>query len=396
MSDVQKIPVYPNRLAYRSPVRLEGTRYMFRFRYKRRSDRWYFDIETMGRDPIVRGIKVVSHWPLLQKYADDRLPDGEIICYRKDGLDKDPSRDEFGRNAVLLYFPSALIPEEEPRFDFTVRPLDDPFYRVDITDTNSPVQEEEDLEVTTRVQNVGDIDGTQQNILLFDVDDQLQASESVTLEHGESNTFTMNWTTRLGNATTGTVRVTSDDDDDEIEVTIDPAGTGDVTGTITGSTIPENEAYAEVSAFDIQSAIDSQGQYLLEDVSEGSREVEAFGLEYHPDSEMVNVVSSDTVTQDFDLDPVTEWCVGIVTDAQTGEPIEDVFVEVIEDNFDELGQEYEPDETNFLGWYKLNTTNGIFRVEWSKDGYETREEVVGVNIDGQPGERFDIELEPES
>lgn len=61
----------------------------------------------------MRGIRVVTNWPLLRKYGDDRLPRGEIMCYRKDGLSRDPNRDELGRNALLLYFPDGMPEREE-------------------------------------------------------------------------------------------------------------------------------------------------------------------------------------------------------------------------------------------------------------------------------------------
>jgi len=71
----------------------------------------------MNGEPIVRGIRIVTGWPLLAPYGDNRLPgnknEGEIICYRTDGSKEDPGLQDFGKNAMLVYFPDG-IPSKVP------------------------------------------------------------------------------------------------------------------------------------------------------------------------------------------------------------------------------------------------------------------------------------------
>lgn len=60
-------------------VNLEGTDFLLRFHYNQREDAMYMDIATPDGDDIVNGIKCLSTWPLLHKWADSRLPPGELI-----------------------------------------------------------------------------------------------------------------------------------------------------------------------------------------------------------------------------------------------------------------------------------------------------------------------------
>ena len=66
---------------YDMVVNLEGTDYKLTFNYNQREDATYLSISTPDGDDIVNGIKVVSNWPLLHKWADPRLPPGELICF---------------------------------------------------------------------------------------------------------------------------------------------------------------------------------------------------------------------------------------------------------------------------------------------------------------------------
>ncbi|MDZ7731442.1 MAG: GLUG motif-containing protein [Natrialbaceae archaeon] len=76
---------------------------------------------------------------------------------------------------------------------------DDPFYVVEITDTNSPISENTALNVTTNVTNWGANDSTQ-TIELRDTGfgDDLQDTEDVGLDSGDSVEFTLQWDTAVG------------------------------------------------------------------------------------------------------------------------------------------------------------------------------------------------------
>ncbi|MFW5933013.1 MAG: InlB B-repeat-containing protein, partial [Candidatus Hadarchaeota archaeon] len=94
-----------------------------------------------------------------------------------------------------------------------------PFFEVNILETNSPVNEGENLDVTAEITNNGEVSDTQ-NIVLSDVDDgDLDTYEDLSLESGESQKVTLTWETGVGDAG-DTLEVASEDDEDNIDVSV--------------------------------------------------------------------------------------------------------------------------------------------------------------------------------
>jgi len=104
----------------------------------------------------------------------------------------------------------------------TVEP-DDAFFDVNITDTNSTVTEGDALEVTANVTNTRGQPDTQ-NVVLKDTGfgDVERDNLSLTLDAGESNSsVTLSWETEVGVNGTGNVTVSSENDSDTREITIE-------------------------------------------------------------------------------------------------------------------------------------------------------------------------------
>ncbi len=95
----------------------------------------------------------------------------------------------------------------------------EPFYGVNVTDTNAPVDEGEPLEVTATVTNWG-ADGDR-TVELRDFDGDEQDTKPVTLESGDSEERTLQWDTAVSDVGTGSVTVTSGDDTDSEVVTVE-------------------------------------------------------------------------------------------------------------------------------------------------------------------------------
>jgi hypothetical protein len=95
-------------------------------------------------------------------------------------------------------------------------------YKVDIESTNSPVAEGETLEVTATVENTRSVSETQTvNLTIEGVG--VVDSESVTLDGGTSESVTFTWQTASGDAGDYTATVSSEDDSDSTDVTVDSA-----------------------------------------------------------------------------------------------------------------------------------------------------------------------------
>ncbi len=158
----------------------------------------------------------------------------------------------------------------------------DEFYGVNVTDTNSPVQEGNTLEVTVDVTNLG-ADGDVQQIELVDTDfeDELRASEGVILDSGENQELTLEWQTEISNAGTGDVTVASENDSDIEEVTVE-AGVEAVTASIDGEADPTVDVGKAVEV--IISVTDSEDRPIedeevsIENIDKGGDEITIDGL----------------------------------------------------------------------------------------------------------------------
>jgi hypothetical protein len=117
--------------------------------------------------------------------------------------------------------------------------------------------------------------------------------------------------------------------------------TGEVTGTVTdatsGAPIPEAFVNLFVGATPEDptgllwlAEADANGVYLLEDVPPGSALLSVTATGYAPFEMFVTVLASDVIEIDVEMNPVSLGAVtGTVTDAVTGDPIPDAFINVL-------------------------------------------------------------------
>lgn len=81
---------------YTQTVALDGINYLLEFRFNSRENTWRMGISLPDGTVLANGIKIVSNFLLLQKYADDRLPQGEIIALSSGPDDSPPGLNDFG------------------------------------------------------------------------------------------------------------------------------------------------------------------------------------------------------------------------------------------------------------------------------------------------------------
>ncbi|PSP59743.1 hypothetical protein BRC73_05890, partial [Halobacteriales archaeon QH_7_66_37] len=124
---------------------------------------------------------------------------------------------------------------------------EEPFFDVNVTDTNSPVREGETLTVDVNVTNTGSETDTQTIDLNVDNDQDgsfdINADEEtdVELDPGESRSVTLTYTTQTGDAPEIDFEVLSDDDREERTVTVNAPAFFDVNVTDTNSPVTEGE-----------------------------------------------------------------------------------------------------------------------------------------------------------
>ncbi|MDZ7689486.1 MAG: PKD domain-containing protein [Halobacteriales archaeon] len=137
-------------------------------------------------------------------------------------------------------------------------PQQPPNFAVSIDATNSPVTEGDTLEVTANVTNTGDEPDTQE-VSLTDFDGVEQDSISVTLGSGEFNTITLNWSTSEGDNGTGDVTVSTENDTDTANVTVEPVAEPNTPPVANFTLTPGIPSTADTVEFDASSSDDPDG-----------------------------------------------------------------------------------------------------------------------------------------
>jgi hypothetical protein len=105
------IPTFSNPYYTQTTV-IDGTPYLLEFRFNFREQVWYLDISLADGTVLALGIKLVSNFRLLQKYADSRMPPGEIVAIAYGSNDSPAGLDELGLGlrVELTYLEVADMP----------------------------------------------------------------------------------------------------------------------------------------------------------------------------------------------------------------------------------------------------------------------------------------------
>lgn len=107
MADPIEIPVALDTPLYVERTTLDGREFQLRFDYNGREDRWYLDIITVDGQNLAMGIKLVANWPLLRRFTDPRLPQGNLMAIDFSPLQgQSPGFADMGRRVLLTYFPA--------------------------------------------------------------------------------------------------------------------------------------------------------------------------------------------------------------------------------------------------------------------------------------------------
>lgn len=96
---------------YTMTTTLDGSDYVFEFRYNQREECWYFSISLTDGTLLVAGVKVVCERKLLSRFADVRLPPGILVAYANTNDTSPPKLTELGqdRRVTLMYVTKAEV-----------------------------------------------------------------------------------------------------------------------------------------------------------------------------------------------------------------------------------------------------------------------------------------------
>lgn len=108
----QIIPCRTDSPRYSIRVELDGVRFELHFEWNDRAAAWFLDIYDADAVRLVSGVRIVVAWPMLEIYADSRLPAGLLFAVDTSKTDRDPLREDLGARVQLQYTPLADIPPE--------------------------------------------------------------------------------------------------------------------------------------------------------------------------------------------------------------------------------------------------------------------------------------------
>lgn len=103
------LPLRNDAALFSFDCQLDGTTYLFAFRWNERDAQWLFDLSDVDRVPIVSGVAVVVDFPLGARCADARMPPGMLVAVDTTGAHADPGETDLGARTVIVYTTAAEL-----------------------------------------------------------------------------------------------------------------------------------------------------------------------------------------------------------------------------------------------------------------------------------------------
>lgn len=170
-----------------------------------------------------------------------------------------------------------------------------PFFEVDITGTNSPVEQGDSLDVDVEVKNTGIETGTQDLEISFDGD--IEESESVTLSPSQRTSRTFTLDTSAVDPGTYTVAASTDNRSDERTVTVEEPKANITIIAVEGmSNETTTHSYQPTVTVTESAGVETDGLQVEFIIDEQDTNVTAFE-ELRP----LNEIKSESLTVDFDV-----------------------------------------------------------------------------------------------
>jgi hypothetical protein len=92
---------------YEFGVSLEGRAYRMRITLNEREGTWKLDVFDVDGNELAGGVQIVANYPLLNRFADERLPPGTLVLWDSTGKNREATPDTMGTEHFLLYEESA-------------------------------------------------------------------------------------------------------------------------------------------------------------------------------------------------------------------------------------------------------------------------------------------------
>ena len=162
---------------------------------------------------------------------------------------------------------------------------------------------------------------------------------------------------------------------------------GNLTDAITDDPLPFSSVILYNGAHSVSSTMSNETGFYELRAFEGNdlqlfTEVQGYSRGY----ETIDVNPGDQLWYDFELYPVDAWLTGYVTDMISGDPLEDAYISVSSDNYDEWAN------TDAAGYYNMSLVSGTYDVRIGANDYMENSSTVEVLPDAET--THDVELLP--
>jgi len=98
-----RIPIRSDIYWYIENVELNGSVFRLEIAWNTRGQRWYLSILTSDGEMIVAGIPLVVDTPLINRFADRRLPYGLLMMVDTTGQGREPEQEDLGDRVRLIF-----------------------------------------------------------------------------------------------------------------------------------------------------------------------------------------------------------------------------------------------------------------------------------------------------
>lgn len=88
---------------YEERVIVEGTQYLFRFRWNTAAQSWYLDLSDADGVLILAGRRCLADVRLLEQFGHLAVPPGVLLAFDTTTKQVDPQLNDFGTRVLLLY-----------------------------------------------------------------------------------------------------------------------------------------------------------------------------------------------------------------------------------------------------------------------------------------------------
>ena len=102
MATITEIPLRSDLPWFAETVELAGVQYRLEFAWNTRDARWYFSILAADGTQLVMGLPIVVDFPILNRFTDDRLPDGDLWVWDVSGDGIEPDQYDLGDRVKMF------------------------------------------------------------------------------------------------------------------------------------------------------------------------------------------------------------------------------------------------------------------------------------------------------